>query len=77
MAAMPEPVIARVTFQRTLELARAALAGCECLALTLRFGLAMPREHLEQMSEAIDMARRELDELDAWAAGPTDSARVQ
>lgn len=38
------PVIALATFERILELARAALAGTECLTLTVRHGLGMPLE---------------------------------
>jgi len=62
------------TFARILEIARAALAGTECLTLTLRYGLAMPPDRLVLMAEAVDTARRELNALEQWAAGGKSQA---
>lgn len=57
------------TFARTLEIARAALAGLEAMTLTMRYGLAMPLDRVVQMSEVVETARRELNELEH---APTD-----
>jgi len=55
-------------FTRTLEIARGALAGVECMTLTLLHGLGMPADQLVRMTEAVEIARRELNalELEHW-----------
>lgn len=63
--------VSSITFARTLEIARAALAGAECMTLTMRGGLAMPVDRLERMTEAIAIARQELHELEHWATVET------
>ncbi len=77
MRPTPAPVIALASFQRVLELARAACAGCECLALTVQYGLARSPEELTRMIEAVGLARAELDALEAWPAGALDGVRLQ
>jgi hypothetical protein len=68
---------APATFARTLEVARAALAGVEMLTLSVRYGLAVPADRLVMMTEAVETARRELNalelELEQWAL--VDQAR--
>ncbi len=61
--------IGSVTFERTLELARAALAGVECVTIALQYGLPMPAAQLVAMIAAVETARRELNELEQTAYG--------
>ncbi len=69
-------MVSPATFARAIELARASLAGLECVILSALHGLPIPREKIEGFGLAIEQAREELTELEMGAAGVGENARV-